>query len=500
MPMKREQGTCTGRGFSDTDAEGWCAKFKAWVVKTPANGGPGWYIIADKSTQPVAKNVTGVDTTTEVITVPGHGFSHGEPIRFATTGTQISGITTGTKYYAWVIDADSFKICTSWQTWMSGTFVNLSSAGSSVTVIMFGPYIVVSDKANPSGQDNAKILKVGYESTISGYITCQSFMSKGVGSNSHPAGVWSGYFTKTVDAGPFTYDFRGNSEFLLLQTRIPAEAKWYRFLIDEWAPLVEFCEDDALVNGVVANDVAYTAGADVILTLQNSSQVSALTKGQGYFVYFAGADTNGNEVVKCHYGVIDQKGTADGLLDTQIRLVKVGACSGTSTVMAGSRISPYWHRTYTTARYESSIDRQLQDFSYAYSSTQYKVEQPYYSYSGAASFGVMHQQSSYIRSESKLSAEIDLVNKPAQDNGLYIVQKPAIHEVQTSNAIYSTNINRVWGECKNLFLTNQTGMTDMETGRTINAKDYVSIGAGIDLYEGSTSNIHVLIQHTESES
>ena len=46
MSFQIEAGICSGRSFLST---GFMGKFKTWVVKTPASGGPGWYIIDDQS-------------------------------------------------------------------------------------------------------------------------------------------------------------------------------------------------------------------------------------------------------------------------------------------------------------------------------------------------------------------------------------------------------------------------------------------------------------------
>jgi len=46
MSFQIESGICSGRSFS---ASGFMGKFKTWVVKTPASGGPGWFIIDDQS-------------------------------------------------------------------------------------------------------------------------------------------------------------------------------------------------------------------------------------------------------------------------------------------------------------------------------------------------------------------------------------------------------------------------------------------------------------------
>ena len=49
MSYQIESGLCHGRGFSGSDPDGFLAKFVTWVVKTPAAGGPGWFIIDDQS-------------------------------------------------------------------------------------------------------------------------------------------------------------------------------------------------------------------------------------------------------------------------------------------------------------------------------------------------------------------------------------------------------------------------------------------------------------------
>lgn len=495
MAMQIEQDTCTGRGFSDTDANGICAKFKEWIVKTPAEGGPGWYIIQDNSTLPVATAITGVDTATEIITAVAHGFYHGEPIRFSTTGTQISGITTGQKYYAFVIDADTFKVCQSFSHIIAGSFVNLNSTGTTCSVISFGPYIVVSDSNSPSVQDNAKIIKFGYDVSVSGYITVQAFMSKGVTSNSHPMGLFSGYYIKSVDSGSFTYDFRGNDEFLVIQSRIPSDAKWYRVMIDEFEPLGELLESDSSVHGITTTNVSYTAGSTATLTLESSDQVDTFTKNQGYFVYYAGLSSSGRECVKVTYGIVTHKGVADGLTATQITISNLVTMSGTQEILTGARVTPYWHTYYMTASFPTYIS--VNDFALYQDSgsNRFQGQIPYYSASTSTHYA-SHDQAGPIDCRTEASVEIDIITRGAQDNGIFIVQKPLIYEDIIVNS--QTGMNRVYGEMKNIFICSDTGMTDMETGRTINGNDYVSLGIAGYIISGTLSGTHILVLHTES--
>lgn len=498
MPMQREQDLCSGRGFADTDANGWCAKLKDWIVKPAVNGGPGWYILKDRSTYPTAKSVSAINTTTEIITINSHGFLDGEPIKFQTAGTQIGGVTTGTKYYCKVVDSNNIKLYTTWALWMAGgTALNLTSAGSGNSAISVGPYIIVSDQQNPAALSNAKIVKIGYEISMSGYAAMQVFLTNGTLENSHPLGLWAGYPIKTVDSGAFTYDFRGNSEFLFLQSRIPAEAKWYRAGIDEFSILTDFTENDASVYGIVSGNTAYTAGSSCVLTLESEAQVNSLTKGNGYFIIYCGTDTTGlADSCNVTYGVIDQKGVADGLTATQVRFAFLpGMQALSSTIRSGSRITPYLHKMYTFSN-STSEQTQLSDFAYSYSNSTDSSFLPYMSYTYDLLPSVMFVQGGPLRSSCKASIENDIVTKGLQDDGSYIVQRPALYEY--ANGAGGTNgMNRVWGESKNLYCTYGGSLTDMEMGRIIDGIDFVSIGLAAAMINGLTS-VYLLIQQTET--
>lgn len=46
---QKESGVCTGRGFAASSPNGFLEKFKTWIVKAYAAGGPLWYILDDQS-------------------------------------------------------------------------------------------------------------------------------------------------------------------------------------------------------------------------------------------------------------------------------------------------------------------------------------------------------------------------------------------------------------------------------------------------------------------
>lgn len=65
-----------------------------------------------------------------VITWTGHGLSSGDRIQLTTTGSLPTGLTASTTYWITVIDANSFKVSSSFANLQAGTFINTSSAGS----------------------------------------------------------------------------------------------------------------------------------------------------------------------------------------------------------------------------------------------------------------------------------------------------------------------------------------------------------------------------------
>ncbi len=96
-----ESGEATGRGFAGVDADGLLAKFATWVVKSGANGGPGWYLHDDQSALAIDPYIVVCDTQTPAVndlaTGPG-----GLPPKFIKIGmkdTQAGYIQI--QYYMW---------------------------------------------------------------------------------------------------------------------------------------------------------------------------------------------------------------------------------------------------------------------------------------------------------------------------------------------------------------------------------------------------------------
>ena len=53
---------------------------------------------------------SGINTATNTINIPNHGYKSGELIRYDNTNTPIIGLSTLTNYYVTAVDGGSFKL------------------------------------------------------------------------------------------------------------------------------------------------------------------------------------------------------------------------------------------------------------------------------------------------------------------------------------------------------------------------------------------------------
>jgi microcystin-dependent protein len=65
-----------------------------------------------------------------VVTEPAHGLSTGQIVSFTTTGALPTGVVVGTRYWAIVLNADTFRLATSLANAFSGTAINTSGTQS----------------------------------------------------------------------------------------------------------------------------------------------------------------------------------------------------------------------------------------------------------------------------------------------------------------------------------------------------------------------------------
>lgn len=456
-----ESGACTGRGFAAVDANGFLAKLYAWITKLPAAGGPGWTILQDKSSLPSAKTITAVDTVAETVTIVGHGYSTGDQVLYTASGTSIGGITSGNNYYVRKIDADKVSLHASYRYQAEHTptaAVNLTSfpAGTH-TLTLRGPYIVISNLAAPASTNTVgKYIKVGYQTSESGYIRVQFFKSWD-NTNKILRGMYAGYRITTLDAAGFAYDFRGGDECMFFASRI--STSWSYAFIDEWTGISGFVEA-ATVVGTLAN--AETAGSNVIVEL-GVGEAALFTVNNYYYLY----DYNDKSV--CNY----VKCTARDLINDTITIDTLS-----NNVSAGAIIGAYPHR-YCTNGTGWVTDSDI------VASSSYLIQIPYYS--GAA--GYVQHEFSTIYGGVSLNILGGMNITAPDDIGLYSCMRPIITEAYRPNApSSSTGMNRQYGKLKNIFYS-YGSMAQMLDYRTINTKDYLK-------FNNTTPN--ELILHTEA--
>lgn len=82
--VQTEAGICTGRGFGPSAANGFLQKLKEWIVKTPAAGGPEWYIVEDESAAVADPYIVVSDVAVPTANAYNTGKSGGAPkiVRF----------------------------------------------------------------------------------------------------------------------------------------------------------------------------------------------------------------------------------------------------------------------------------------------------------------------------------------------------------------------------------------------------------------------------------
>ena len=482
-----EEALAYGRGFADTDANGLLAKFKAWVVKSGANGGPAWFIHDDQSAGASHTfGTSGVNITDDIITCTGHGLVTGRGVVFSTSNTLPGGLTVGTYYYAINLTENTFKVATSILNAYAGTAINLTSVGSGTqTLALAHPYIVVCDVETPVVNDLAtgpgslppKFVKIGMQDNQAGYIQMQYYMWWNA--TTHIGyGVWAGWIVNTYDSANFEYRFRGGVEGLVVSTRL--ESTWYHSGVLEWegdANLVEATSKYGVLSA------GATAGLNAVITL-HSGQAANFTVGKYYFIYDFNAKTSVNYV----------KVTAKSEINDTITVESLASSFAENSVIAS-----YAHRftAFGTTIYSS------QDaFSALTTGTGNPLcTIPYVS--STSDTYVHHDQNGWIGSGAKWDyLSLTLAQMAPDDYGNRAVMRPLIGEFarpnDTSSSTYTTGMNRSYGQVKNLYIAYSNSRVRGSDGLTVNTKNYVFLASHSELNYGGSANYDLLFLDTES--
>jgi len=105
--------------------------FVGMRVMTILRQGIDWTDYTDAPLTFAAKTVTAVDTTADTLTCVGHGLAQGDgPIQVTSSGAVPAGLAALTNYWIVPVDADHFKLASTFQNAWVPITVDITSAGS----------------------------------------------------------------------------------------------------------------------------------------------------------------------------------------------------------------------------------------------------------------------------------------------------------------------------------------------------------------------------------
>lgn len=467
-----ESSVCTGRGFADTAPSGFMAKFYNWVTKPPASGGPGWYILRDRSTTPTAQ-VYVPDINTDICTCSGHGFMNGEEVFFTTTGTNPGGIQPGGlgsyPYVILKVDDDHFRISYSYSTMQylyNNQYVDITTSGTGTQyVTRHFPYIIVSDTQQPHINQTSKIMQFYYYIGEAGYVRARSWLGWNDASG-NPLHMWAGYTISTLDSSDFAYDFRGGDECLIIHSRIGTS--WECLGLDTWTGDANLLEGPDKSGWLVQ---WAQAGSGVVLTL-NSSGAYNFTSGEYYYMYNLVNPSGGINYSKC---------------------TNVNAAADQITL-------EYMYYNYPSGSVIGSYPHRYCMFGNRNGESQRRLTIPYVSSTTSGTCG--HNQSYGIYNGCGNSAEYGMLGiMSPNDKGQYAMEKLNIREYYRANDVAYPNfligMNRAYGSCNNIYITLLGSMSRAQDGRVYGGDNFLYIMRESELVNDGSSSYAALIPDTE---
>lgn len=457
-------GSCTGRGFASVDSSGFLAYFKNWVVKDATDGGPNWNILIDKSPVPTSVSFT-VNTqgSSHILDATGHGYLTGEIVQLSNTGGALpTGLNINQDYYIYKINDNQFRVCSFITSAWAGTGTSITSNGTGTHyALMEGPYIVVSDQSSLSRNQPAMISKVGYKILESGKIRVNYPLACDT-TNKILFGFWAGHAITTVDSGPFSYDFRGGAECLIMQSRIGSA--WSTSMIDSWLGDSNFVEGTDKI-GALAGDA--TAGSNVVLQL-GVGQAANFTPNNYYYIY----DMSG------HAWVNYCKVTAD---DTLAHTITVDSIS--NNFPTGSVIAAYAHRYYASGSDSVSGMR--------FNTVNSPLTIPYCS-NTTANKAFPDQNATFYQATSASVDSVTLDQAAPTDKGFYACQKPFLVERYNCVQNQTDGMSEGLGIAKNAYVTDKGAMVGGLDGRTIGGKNWLYFQSHNNFSYGGNSGMGVM--------
>lgn len=440
---QKESGSAKGRSFGTTDGvPGFLNRLKAWIVKVPASGGPGWYIIDDETANPtnphiVCSNVSGQPTNASRSKIVRFGFSANAGVvtvdfymhRDVTANTNIrqtAGYTIETTdLFEYGYDFRGGPECLLLMTNISGNW-----DWAFIDEWEGDPLFVEDDFTATLQQDWGS-----FDVNDGGNQVSEFWRMQGYGPHLDANGKL--YVSVTVNAGPASQIFIYNnpartSEYLIAQTTNSSSIGTVGLTT----------MNNSGVTGSIRRNAITATDTDIEIDMclyTGTGEGALFTVGKWYYIWdYATGDRTGYFKV---LAIVTDKLVVDSLFSGQI--FSAGAC-----------ISPYGHRWAvwgnTTVGQNGSISGNPQ-IPY--------MSNPVQPYVGNSFTNI------------GFSTMLTSVMNP-NDEGKYAVMRPVVYE----NGDWSgqqTTMNRAYGQLKNIYISHSSGLAQMQFGRVINSKNYL---------------------------
>jgi hypothetical protein len=440
-------------------------------------GGAGWYIHDDKSV--VASKTFTVNTSTEELTIAaGHTYGLQDIVWVSSSGTLPTGLSAGTNYYVIYVSSTVIKLASSLQNAITGTAINISSAGSgTLSIIAREKYIVVCDTLSPAVNDYntspsggaPKFIKIGFADSEAGSVRAQPYLWWNA--TTHCGyGLWAGKKITTSDDADFSYDFRGGDECMFIQSRIGTS--WTCFYLDEFTGDVELLKPSTQI-GVLQSGV--TAGTSVVLQLDTGEAANFVINDYCFII-----DMQDHSWVNCVKITNTDTGTDQITVDTISQNFPAGAIVGS-----------YPHRYVSFGNYTDTVA----NFNYA--SRLSKL--PYINTPTQAR--VFHDQYSSISGTANIEyAPAYLARMAPRRNGSYATIFPGICEGYWENDVSGGNNggNEAYGTLKNIIASPLGTMAAGQDGRVDSGKNYLFFLRSDSIANGGLYSIASCLLDTES--
>jgi flagellin len=119
------------------------------VVSAPSTT---WMTPSMSVNQDVIGTGSPISSAADTITLASHGLTTGQALTFTSAGTLPGGISSGTTYYAIVVDSNTIKLATSYSNAFSGTALDITSSG--VGTLTATPYVTTAATSTTTAVSN----------------------------------------------------------------------------------------------------------------------------------------------------------------------------------------------------------------------------------------------------------------------------------------------------------------------------------------------------------